>query len=94
MAIIMACFDSNLSSYYSNLSSIRTSIVTTIVTSRSYYSSTVGQSTVSLVACLVPILDLSSKMGSRSINNLKMLLLYKIKPGCVLFAAHLSRIVN
>ena len=54
MAIIMAHFESNFSSYYSNLSSIQTSIVATIVTSRTYYRSTVGQSTVTLVACLVP----------------------------------------
>ena len=54
MAIIMSHSESNLSSYYSNLSSIQTSIVATIVTSRTYYRSTVGQSTVTLEACLVP----------------------------------------
>ena len=36
------------------ISLIRTSLVATIVTPRTYYSSTVGQSTVTLVACLVP----------------------------------------
>ena len=36
MAIIMAHFESKFSSYYSNESLIRTSIVSTIVTSRTY----------------------------------------------------------
>ena len=81
--LTMAYFESNYSPYYSNSSLIRTPIVASRVTSRTYWRWSEKCTPVDRFPSWFPTLDLSSTMGSRSstmgsrsVSSLKMIFFF------------------